>query len=149
MQKQQDVFRYIRSVFKTSDQVQRQGAGRTRKRSIPGYVSIYRRLCCTLICKIRCESRASGATQPFGLRWGFETTSKRHLRLTPLERLLYTVYNWIQFNYCIINYNPLILFIITIFRNPCGNFGLSDWFLDRFAFFNPSFLVGIQWKSNL
>ena len=30
--------------------------------SIHGYVSIYRRLCCTLLYKIRCESRASGAT---------------------------------------------------------------------------------------
>ena len=48
-----------RSGFKTSDQVQGQGAGRSRKRSIHGYVSIYRRL----------------ATQPLGLRWGFEATS--------------------------------------------------------------------------
>ena len=43
-----------------------------------GYVSIYRRLCCTLRYKIRCESRSSGATQPLGLRWGFETTSRVH-----------------------------------------------------------------------
>ncbi len=66
-------------------------AGRSRKRSVRGYVSIYQRLCCTLRYKIRCESRASGAThkdykirreipqrgttQPLGLRWGFETTS--------------------------------------------------------------------------
>jgi len=48
-----------RSGFKTSDQVQGQGAGRSRKRSIHGYVSTYRR----------------PATQPLGLRWGFETTS--------------------------------------------------------------------------
>ena len=48
-----------RSGFKTSDQVQGQGAGRSGKRSIHGYVSIYRR----------------PATQPLGLRWGFETTS--------------------------------------------------------------------------
>ena len=48
-----------RSGFKTSDQVQGQGADRSRKRSIHGYVSIYRR----------------PATQPLGLRWGFETTS--------------------------------------------------------------------------
>ena len=34
------------------------GAGRSRKRSIHGYVSIYRR----------------SATQPLSLRWGFETT---------------------------------------------------------------------------
>jgi competence protein ComEC len=66
-----------KSDFKTSDQVQGQGAGRSRKSffsSIHGYVSIYRSLCCTLINKIRCESSASGATQPLGLRWGFETT---------------------------------------------------------------------------
>jgi hypothetical protein len=49
----------LRSGLKTSDQVQGQGAGRSRKRSIHGYVSIYRR----------------PATQPLGLRWGFETTS--------------------------------------------------------------------------
>ncbi len=48
-----------RSGFKISDQVQGQGAGRSRKRSIHGYVSIYRR----------------PATQPLGLRWGFETIS--------------------------------------------------------------------------
>jgi hypothetical protein len=48
-----------RSGFKASDQVQGQGAGRSRKRSIHGYVSIYLR----------------PATQPLGLRWGFETTS--------------------------------------------------------------------------
>ena len=49
----------LRSGFKTSDQVQGQGAGRSRKRSIHGYVSICRR----------------PATQPLGLRWGFETAS--------------------------------------------------------------------------
>ena len=38
-----------------------QGAGRSITRSIHGYVSIYRR----------------PATQPLGLRWGFETTSKQ------------------------------------------------------------------------
>jgi len=48
-----------RSGFKISDQVQGQGAGRSRKRSIHGYVSIYRR----------------PATQPLDLRWGFETIS--------------------------------------------------------------------------
>ncbi len=47
-----------RSDVKISDQVQGQGAGRSRKRSIHGYVSIYWRR----------------ATQPLGLRWGFETT---------------------------------------------------------------------------
>jgi hypothetical protein len=51
---------FLRSGFKTSDQVQGQGAGRSRKRSIRGYVSIYRR----------------PATQPLGLRWDFETTSR-------------------------------------------------------------------------
>jgi len=50
----------VRSGFKTSGQVQGQGAGRSITRSIHGYVSIYRR----------------SATQPLGLRWGFETTSK-------------------------------------------------------------------------
>jgi len=50
-----------RSDFKTSDQVQGQGAGRSRKRSIHGYVSIYWRR----------------ATQVLGLRWGFETTSNQ------------------------------------------------------------------------
>jgi hypothetical protein len=50
----------IRSAFKTSDQVQGQGADRAGKRSIHGYVSIYR----------------SSATQPLVLRWGFETTSR-------------------------------------------------------------------------
>jgi competence protein ComEC len=49
---------FVKSDFKTSDQVQGQGAGRSRKRSIHRYVSIYRRL----------------ATQPLGLRWGFEIT---------------------------------------------------------------------------
>jgi hypothetical protein len=53
------IIKASRSGFKTSDQVQVQGAGRSRKRSIHGYVSIYRR----------------SATQPLGLRWGFETTS--------------------------------------------------------------------------
>jgi prepilin-type N-terminal cleavage/methylation domain-containing protein len=48
-----------RSGFKTSDQVQGQGADRSGKRSIHWYVSIYRR----------------SATQPLDLRWGFETTS--------------------------------------------------------------------------
>jgi hypothetical protein len=65
-----------RSGFKTSDQVQgprgngitylilkklmyASSAGRSRKRSIHGSVSIYRR----------------PATQPLGLRWGFEITS--------------------------------------------------------------------------
>ena len=69
----------IRSVLKTSNQVQgsccsgipylilkilmyASSAGRSRKRSVRGYVSIYQRLCCTLRYKIRCESRASGAT---------------------------------------------------------------------------------------
>jgi len=47
----------------------RQGAGRSRKRSIHcAYVSIYRR----------------SATQPLGLRWGFETTSnRRHTKSLP------------------------------------------------------------------
>jgi hypothetical protein len=39
-------------------------SGRTGKRSIHGYVSIYRR----------------PATQPLGLRWDFETTSNLNLR---------------------------------------------------------------------
>ncbi len=46
------------SDFKTSDQVQGQDAGRSRKRGIREYVSIYWR----------------SATQPLGLRWDFETT---------------------------------------------------------------------------
>jgi hypothetical protein len=49
----------FRNGFKASDQVQGQGAGRSIKRSIHGFVSFYRR----------------PATQPLGLRWGFETTS--------------------------------------------------------------------------
>jgi hypothetical protein len=53
-----------RSGFKTSDQVQGQGAGRSGKRSIHRYVSIYRR----------------SATQPLGLRWGFETTTGKNPR---------------------------------------------------------------------
>jgi hypothetical protein len=55
-------FDFFRSGFKASDQVQGQGAGRSRKRSpANGGMSkyIYRR----------------SATQPLGLRWGFETTS--------------------------------------------------------------------------
>jgi hypothetical protein len=103
----------VRSGFKTSDQVQgprcsgitylnlkklmyASSADRSRKSlfsAFMGYMSIYRRLCCTLLYKIRCESRASGAThkdykirreipqhgttQPLGLRWGFETTSNQ------------------------------------------------------------------------
>ena len=48
--------------FKTSDQVQGQGADRPRKRSIHDeYVSIYRR----------------PVTQPLGLRWGFKTIFKQ------------------------------------------------------------------------
>ena len=62
-----------RSGFKTSDQVQGQGAGRSRKRSIHGYVSIYRR----------------SATQPLGLRWDFETTSKQNSRIKRLAKLLH------------------------------------------------------------
>jgi hypothetical protein len=50
----------LRSGFKISDQVQGQGAGRSGKRSIHRYVSIYRR----------------SATRPLGLRWAFETTSR-------------------------------------------------------------------------
>jgi len=44
--------------------------------SIHGYVSIYRRpvLHLTLYNQMRIPHR--GATQPLGLRWGFETTSK-------------------------------------------------------------------------
>jgi hypothetical protein len=53
-----------RSGFKTSDQVQGQGAGRSGKRSIHRHVSIYRR----------------SATQPLGLRWDFETTSGKNPR---------------------------------------------------------------------
>ena len=56
-----EILRKLRSDFKTSDQVQGQGAGRSRKRSIHGYVSNYRR----------------PATQPLGLRCGFETTSNQ------------------------------------------------------------------------
>jgi hypothetical protein len=69
-----------RSGFKTSDQVQgprcsgitylnlkklmyASSAGRSGKRSIRGYVSIYRR----------------SATQSLGLRWGFDTTSNDDL----------------------------------------------------------------------
>ena len=51
----------FRSGFKIPDQVQGQGAGRPITRSIHGYVSIYRR----------------SATQPLGLRCGFEATSNR------------------------------------------------------------------------
>jgi len=50
--------------FKTSDQVQGQGAGRSRKRSpAAGGMSHLKR----------------PATQPLSLRWGFETTSKEYL----------------------------------------------------------------------
>jgi hypothetical protein len=52
-------FKHTRSGFKTSDQVQGQGAGRSKKRSIHEYVSILKR----------------SATQLSGARWGFETTS--------------------------------------------------------------------------
>jgi hypothetical protein len=62
-----------RSGFKTSDQVQGQGAGRSRKRSIHGYVSIYRRC----------------ATQPLGLRWGFETISKSGICLAVIIGLFF------------------------------------------------------------
>ena len=48
-----------RSGFKTSGQVQWQGAGRSRTRSIHGCVSIYRR----------------PATQPMGFRWGLKIAS--------------------------------------------------------------------------
>jgi competence protein ComEC len=54
-----------KSDFKISNQVQGQGAGRSRKRSIRGYVSIYRRR----------------ATQLLGLRWGFETTFNQLRRI--------------------------------------------------------------------
>ena len=57
----------FRSGVKTSDQVQGQGAGRSRKSLFPAYVqyvSIYRR----------------PATQPLSLRWGFETISKQMRR---------------------------------------------------------------------
>ena len=64
-----------RSGFKISDQVQGQGADRSRKRSIHGYVSIYRRPLLHLNLKKSDANPARGATQPLGLRWGFETTS--------------------------------------------------------------------------
>jgi hypothetical protein len=72
-----------RSGFKTSDQIQGQGVRPIRrrprtsvglwrdksgKRSIHRYVSICRR----------------PATQPLGLRWGFETTSKHDKRVALL-----------------------------------------------------------------
>jgi radical SAM superfamily enzyme YgiQ (UPF0313 family) len=75
LSKVQGVFTRTRSGFKTSDQVQGQGAGRSRKRSIHGYVSIYRRPVLHLNLKNQMRIPLSGATQPLSLRWGFETTS--------------------------------------------------------------------------
>ena len=54
-------------------------AGRSRKRSIHGYVSIYRRPVLHPNLKESDANPASGATQPLGLRWGFETTSKLNI----------------------------------------------------------------------
>ena len=67
-----------RSGFKTSDQVQGQGAGRSITRSpAAGGMSeyIYRRPVLHLNLKNQMRIPLSGATQPLGLRWGFETTS--------------------------------------------------------------------------
>ncbi|MGD9225656.1 MAG: transglycosylase SLT domain-containing protein, partial [Desulfobacterales bacterium] len=72
----------IRSGFKTSDQVQGQGAGRSTKRSIHGYVSIYRRPVLHPNLKKSDANPACGATQPLGLRWDFETTSNKTRGLT-------------------------------------------------------------------
>ena len=65
-------FYVARSGSKTSDPVQGQGAGRSRKRSIRGYVSICRR----------------PATQPLGLRWGFGATSIQALAVSAAIILL-------------------------------------------------------------
>jgi hypothetical protein len=58
----------LRSGFKTSDQVQGQGVrpiGKAQSRRRRDEQYIYRR----------------SATQPLGLRWGFETTSSRALAI--------------------------------------------------------------------
>ena len=57
-----------RSGFKTSDQVQGQGAGRSITRSIHVYVSIYRRPVLHPNLKKSGANPARGATQPLGLR---------------------------------------------------------------------------------
>ena len=70
-------YRFIRSGFKISDQAQGQGAGRSGKRSpANGGMSkyIYRRPVLHLNLKNQMRIPLSGATQPLGLRWGFETT---------------------------------------------------------------------------
>jgi len=72
-----------RSRFKTSDQVQRQGAGRSGKRSIRKYVSIYRRSVMHLSVTEWMRIQLRRATQPLDLRWGFETTSGRNPRRPP------------------------------------------------------------------
>jgi hypothetical protein len=46
--------------------------------SIHGYVSICRRPVLHLNLKKSDANPASGATQPLGLRWGFETTSNQY-----------------------------------------------------------------------
>jgi hypothetical protein len=51
---------WLEVVSKPQIRFKGKASGRTGKRSIRGYVSIYRR----------------PATQPLGLRWGFETTSR-------------------------------------------------------------------------
>jgi hypothetical protein len=72
-----------RNGFKTSDQVQGQGAGRSGKRSpANGGMSkyFYRRPVLHPNLKRSDANPASGATQPLGLRWGFETTSGKNPR---------------------------------------------------------------------
>jgi hypothetical protein len=65
-----------RSGFKIPDWVQGQGVRPIGKAQHTGVCEHLPGLCCTLIFKIRYESRTSGATQPLGPRWDFETTSR-------------------------------------------------------------------------
>ena len=62
-----------RSGFKTLDRVEDQGAGRRKSAAYAG------------VCEHFLQGRGAGAlrplpaTQRFGVRWGFETTSSLHL----------------------------------------------------------------------
>jgi hypothetical protein len=52
------------------------GRDKSGKRSIHGYVSIYRRPVLHSNLKIQMRIPQSGATKPLSFRWGFETASK-------------------------------------------------------------------------
>jgi hypothetical protein len=58
---------YISNLIKIKVCIKRRPIEKVVVLSIHGYVSIYRSLCCTLIYKIRCESRLAGQRSHWAL----------------------------------------------------------------------------------